>query len=104
MRSSFLCLSFAATFCLVVFNLNSSEATVPIAITGLGMAAPLMLSAAEVTTIAAVGLLAKAGALAAGIFGGKREAIEHEVTLEKLTLLEPDDCYKRIFCAARTGR
>ena len=108
MRSSYLCLSLVATLCLVIFNLDTSEATFAITLGTAGAAAmPVMLTAAEVTTIAAVGMLAKVGAVTAGILGGrkKRKAnIEEKITLEKLVLLEPDDCYKRIFCAASTGR
>ena len=97
MRSSFLRLSSISALCLVIFNMNTIEATFGITL------GTLALSAAQVTTIAAVAVLAKKGILVGSILG-KREVDEQEITLEKLTLLEPDDCYKRIFCAASTGK
>ena len=102
MCSSYLCLSFV-TLCLVIFNLGTSEATIQIQLGMAGQIIDVTLTAAQVTTIAALAVLSKTGAIVGGILG-KREADEQEINLEKLTLLEPDDCYKRIFCAASTGR
>merc|ERR1712128_32891 len=67
----------------------------------------LSLPAAQVSTIAALGVLAKLGGLGAGLLlsrRGKRQAGQEEITLEMLTNIEPDDCYKRVICAASTGK
>merc|ERR1712123_259049 len=67
----------------------------------------LSLPAAQVSTIAALGVLAKLGGLGAGLAlsrRGKRQAGQEEITLEMLTNIEPDDCYKRVICAASTGK
>merc|ERR1711892_971736 len=67
----------------------------------------LSLTAAQVSTIAALGVLAKLGGLGAGLAlsrRGRRQADKEEITLEMLTNIEPDDCYKRVICAATTGK
>ena len=60
----------------------------------------------QVSTIAALGVLAKVGA--AGLFllsrrRGKRAA-EEQLSLEQLAQLEVEDCYKRVICSAATGQ
>merc|ERR1712036_16562 len=53
------------------------------------------------------GSLAKLGELGAGLAlsrRGKRQVNQEEITLEMLTNIEPDDCYKRVICSASTGK
>merc|ERR1712083_790686 len=70
----------------------------------------LSLTAAQVTTLAALGVLAKIGGIGAGLLlarnrsRGKRQSDQEKITLEMLTNIEPDDCYKRVICSASTGK
>merc|ERR1711874_50440 len=56
----------------------------------------------------ALGVLAKLGGLGAGLAlsrrRGKRQVDQEEITLEMLTNIEPEDCYKRVICSASTGK
>ena len=106
MRPSSLCLSLLPVL-LVVFHLPADEATFALTLTSAAGATLLSLTAAQVSTIAALGVLAKLGGLGAGLAlsrRGRRQADQKEVTLEMLTTIEPEDCYKRVICAASTGK
>eukprot|EP00090_Calanus_glacialis_P041358 TRINITY_DN728_c0_g1_i5.p1 TRINITY_DN728_c0_g1~~TRINITY_DN728_c0_g1_i5.p1 ORF type:complete len:171 (-),score=49.99 TRINITY_DN728_c0_g1_i5:48-560(-) len=106
MRPSSLCLSLLPVL-LVVFHLPADEATFALTLTSAAGATLLSLTAAQVSTIAALGVLAKLGGLWAGLAlsrRGRRQADQEEVTLEMLTTIEPEDCYKRVICAASTGK
>merc|ERR1712046_321992 len=102
MRPSTLCLPLLSLL-LVAFNLPSSNSTFAITVAGLS------LTAAQVTTLAALGVLAKVGGIGAGLLArnrsrGKRQSDQEKITLEMLTNIEPDDCYKRVICSASTGK
>ena len=106
MRPSSLCLSLLPVL-LVVFHLPADEATFALTLTSAAGATLLSLTAAQVSTIAALGVLAKLGGLGAGLAlsrRGRRQADQEEITLEMLTNIEPEDCYKRVICAASTGK
>ena len=68
----------------------------------------LSLTAAQSTALAAVGLLgikAKLLAVALSRRRGKRSADDEEMpTIETFATLEVEDCYKRVICAASTGK
>merc|ERR1712086_876701 len=92
---------------LVVLHLPSDDATFAISLTSAAGVSLLSLTAAQVSSIAALGLLAKLGGLGAGLIfsrRGKRQADQEEINLEMLTNIEPEDCYKRVICAASTGK
>ena len=92
---------------LVVLHLPADDATFAISLTSAAGVSLLSLTAAQVSSIAALGLLAKLGGLGAGLVfsrRGKRQADREEITLEMLTNIEPEDCYKRVICAASTGK
>merc|ERR1712109_299440 len=110
MRPSTLCLPLLSLL-LVAFNLPSSNSTFAITVAGLS------LTAAQVTTLAALGVLAKVGGIGAGLLlarnrsrgarnrsRGKMQSDQEKITLEMLTNIEPDDCYKRVICSASTGK
>eukprot|EP00090_Calanus_glacialis_P041356 TRINITY_DN728_c0_g1_i2.p1 TRINITY_DN728_c0_g1~~TRINITY_DN728_c0_g1_i2.p1 ORF type:complete len:171 (-),score=49.06 TRINITY_DN728_c0_g1_i2:48-560(-) len=106
MRPSSLCLSLLPAL-LVVFHLPADDATFALTLTSAAGATLLSLTAAQVSTIAALGVLAKLGGLGAGLAlsrRGRRQADQEEITLEMLTNIEPEDCYKRVICAASTGK
>ena len=106
MRPSSLCLSLLPVL-LVVFHLPADEATFALTLTSAAGATLLSLTAAQVSTIAALGVLAKLGGLGAGLAlsrRGRRQADQEEITLEMLANIEPEDCYKRVICAASTGK
>ena len=106
MRPSSLCLTLLPLL-LVVFHLPADEATFALTLTSAAGATLLSLTAAQVSTIAALGVLAKLGGLGAGLAlsrRGRRQADQEEITLEMLTNIEPEDCYKRVICAASTGK
>eukprot|EP00090_Calanus_glacialis_P041357 TRINITY_DN728_c0_g1_i4.p1 TRINITY_DN728_c0_g1~~TRINITY_DN728_c0_g1_i4.p1 ORF type:complete len:171 (-),score=47.67 TRINITY_DN728_c0_g1_i4:48-560(-) len=106
MRPSSLCLSLLPVL-LVVFHLPADEATFALTLTSAAGATLLSLTAAQVSTIAALGVLAKLGGLGAGLAlsrRGRRQADQEEITLEMLTNIEPEDCYKRVICGASTGK
>ena len=106
MRPSSLCLTLLPVL-LVVFHLPADEATFALTLTSAAGATLLSLTAAQVSTIAALGVLAKLGGLGAGLAlsrRGRRQADQEEITLEMLTNIEPEDCYKRVICAASTGK
>merc|ERR1712243_45912 len=80
----------------------------------------ITLTGAQVAGIAGLALLTKAAGLAAGVLvgralssssssrsrsRGRREVGENTVdqTLEMLSELEPEECYKRVLCAVETG-
>merc|ERR1719322_2210350 len=82
MRSSSLCLALVPAL-VFLFNLPTTSSTFA-----------LTLTAAQVSTIAALGVLAKLGGLGAGLAlsrRGKRQVDQEEITLEMLTNIEPDD-------------
>merc|ERR1739838_272742 len=92
---------------IVLLQVPADEATFALTLTSAAGATLLSLTAAQVSTIAALGVLAKLGGLGAGLAlsrrRGKRQAGQEEITLETLSNIEPDDCYKRVLCAASTG-
>merc|ERR1711935_523828 len=100
-------------FALVVLAMMSqmprTDSTFAIAVTGAAGASILSLTAAQVTGIAALGVLVKAKALLAGFLltrnRGRRSA-ESGITLslEGLVEFEKEHCYKRSFCYAATGQ
>merc|ERR1712123_447634 len=102
MRPSIVCLPL-----LSLLLVPGDEATFALTLTSAAGATLLSLTAAQVSTIAALGVLAKLGGLGAGLAlsrRGRRQADKEEITLEMLTNIEPDDCYKRVICAASTGK
>merc|ERR1711892_354897 len=106
MRPSSICLTLLPVL-LVVLHLPADDATFAISLTSAAGVSLLSLTAAQGSSIAALGLLAKLGALGAGLVfsrRGKRQADQEEITLEMLTNIEPEDCYKRVICAASTGK
>ena len=92
---------------IVLLQVPADEATFALSITSAAGVALLSLTAAQVSSIALLGVLAKLGGLGAGLAlsrrRGKRQAGQEEMTLETLANIEPDDCYKRVLCAASTG-
>merc|ERR1740123_430300 len=106
MRPSFVCLPLLSLL-LILLLVPGDEATFALTLTSAAGATLLSLTAAQVSTIAALGVLAKLGGLGAGLAlsrRGKRQVDQEEITLEMLTNIEPDDCYKRVICAASTGK
>ena len=106
MRPSIVCLPILSLL-LVLLQVPGDEGTFALSITSAAGVSLLSLTAAQVSTIAALGVLAKLGGLGAGLLlsrRGKRQAGQEEITLEMLTNIEPDDCYKRVICAASTGK
>ena len=106
MRPSIVCLPILSLL-LVLLLVPGDEATFALTLTSAAGATLLSLTAAQVSTIAALGVLAKLGGLGAGLAlsrRGRRQADKEEITLEMLTNIEPDDCYKRVICAATTGK
>merc|ERR1711935_88973 len=87
MRPSSICLTLLPVL-LVVLHLPADDATFAISLTSAAGVSLLSLTAAQVSSIAALGLLAKPGGLGAGLIfsrRGKRQADQEEITLEMLT-------------------
>ena len=106
MRSSSLILALVPAL-VFLLNLPTTSSTFALTLTSAAGATILSLTAAQVSTIAALGVLAKLGGLGAGLAlsrRGKRQVDQEEITLEMLTNIEPDDCYKRVICSASTGK
>ena len=87
---------------------GSVESTIPLVV---GTAT--ILTAEQLSALVAIGLAVKAVTLKASLISavasrgrGRREAIaaEEELDIETLVVLEEEDCYKRIFCAAATDK
>merc|ERR1712008_347128 len=100
MRPSSICLTLLPVL-LVVLHLPADDATFAISLTSAAGVSLLSLTAAQVSSIAAL------GGLGAGLLlsrRGKRQADQEEITLEMLTNIEPEDCYKRVICSASTGK
>merc|ERR1712123_293648 len=99
MRPSIVCLPILSLL-LVLLQVPGDEGTFALSITSAAGVSLLSLTAA-------LEVLAKLGGLGAGLLlsrRGKRQAGQEEITLEMLTNIEPDDCYKRVICAASTGK
>merc|ERR1711990_97871 len=96
--------SLLSTALLLLLQVHQDEATVAVAI------GTLSLTAAQVTGIAALAILTKLSAAATGLLVSRltkrsvTEELELEVTLKMLAEMEPEHCYKRIICAANTGK
>ena len=122
MRSSVFSLPFLAALILLL-QVQPDEATIALTI---GATA---LTASQVTALAGFGILAKLSGVVGGIllsraasggssrrqsrygrYRGRRaaeaevEEVEMDATLRLLTEMEPEHCYKRIICAAQTGK
>ena len=123
MRSSVLSLPVLTTALLLLLQVHQDEATIALTI-GAGAGA-LALTAGQVTALAGLGVLAKLSGVVGGIllsrggsrrqsrYGGRRyrgrrsaevEELEISATLSMLTEMEPEQCFKRIICAAQTGK
>merc|ERR1711930_39347 len=120
MRVSVCSLPVLSTALILLLQVHQDMATIPITI-GAGATA-IALTAPQVTGIAALAILTKLGGIAGGLLlsralsnrgssgrrYGKRsvegEEVELDVTLKLLTDMEPEHCYKRIICAANTGK
>ena len=112
-------------FVLLVFlQVQEEEATFAIAIPA------ITLTATQFTALAAFGALAKLGGIGAGLalasggssrssssrssgyrrythrhsHRGRRDSDEEKITLEKLSTIEPENCFKMVFCATSTGK
>ena len=101
---------------MVVLIVPRTDATITgLTIAGLTFSAvPITLTTTQLAAVAGVGLLGKAaGFLGASLLSqrtsrrrGKRDVesdVKIDSTLEMLVEVEPEDCYKRILCAASTG-
>merc|ERR1712066_1034423 len=117
MRVSVCSLPVLSTALILLLQVHQDMATIPITI-GAGATA-IALTAPQVTGIA---ILTKLGGIAGGLLlsralsnrgssgwrYGKRsvegEEVELDVTLNMLVEMEPEHCYKRIICAANTGK
>merc|ERR1711930_18063 len=118
MRVSVCSLPVLSTALILLLQVHQDMATIPITI-GAGATA-IALTAPQVTGIAALAILTKLGGIAGGLLlsralsnrgssgrrYGKRsvEGEELDVTLNMLVEMEPEHCYKRIICAANTGK
>ena len=115
MRSSVLSLPVLSTALILLLQVHQDEATFPLTI------GALTLTAGQVTALAGLGALAKLSGVVGGILlsraangGGRRryrgrrsaevEDIEMEATLNMLTAIEPEQCFKRVICATQTGK
>merc|ERR1712106_961055 len=107
---------------LLLLQVQQEEATFALAIPAFS------LTATQVTALAAFGALAKLGGDGAGLalrgdsgrsssrrpksrrpmyrhnHRGRREANQVDLSLEKLTINEPENCFKMVFCAVSTGQ
>merc|ERR1712001_781577 len=124
MRSSVLSLPVLSTALILLLQVHQDEATFALTISA-GTGA-LALTAGQGTALAGLGVLAKLSGVVGGIllsragsrsgrqsrgrryYRGKRSAeveeLEIDVTLNMLTETEPEQCFKRIICAAQTGK
>ena len=119
MRSSVLSLPLLSTALILLLQVQQDEATFPLTI------GALTLTSAQVTALAGLGVLAKVSGVVGGLllsraasrrqsrYGGRRyrgrrsaevEDLEIEVTLNLLIETEPEQCFRRIICAAETGQ
>ena len=120
MRSSVLSLPLLSTALILLLQVQQDEATIPLTI------GALTLTSAQVTALAGFGVLAKLSGVVGGLllsraanrrqssrYGGRRyrgrrsaevEDLEIEATLNLLIETEPEQCFKRIICAAETGQ
>ena len=110
MNRSHLNILFAVSPLLVfVLHVPHVSATVPLVV---GTAT--VLTAEQITALLAIGLAIKAVTLKAALIAGAtrrgrgrraaEDAAEEIFDIETLVELEEEDCYKRIFCAAGTGK
>merc|ERR1739838_63684 len=107
---------------LLLLQVQQEEATFALAIPAIS------LTATQVTALAAFGALAKLGGIGAGLalrgdsgrsssrrpksrrpmyrhtHRGRREANQVDLSLEKLAINEPENCFKMVFCAVSTGK
>merc|ERR1719347_2112557 len=87
---------------------QKTDSTFAITATTAAGATVLSLTAAQVTGIAALGVLVKAKALLAVALiarsRGRRSVGPSTLSLEGLVSLESEHCYKRSFCYAATGK
>lgn len=109
------------TALLLLLQVHQDEATIALTI-GTGTTA-LALTAGQVTALAGLGVLAKLSGVVGGIllsraasgrqsryrrYRGRRSAevedAEISATLTMLTEMEPEQCFKRVICAAQTGK
>ena len=114
---------------ILLLQVHQNEATFPVAITTAAGGIAL-LTAADVTAVAGLAVLTKLSGVVGGVLlsralssrsssgtsprmshgrrYGKRSAeaeeIEIDVALNMLSEMEPEHCYKRIICAASTGK
>merc|ERR1711981_337334 len=122
MRVSVCSLPVLSAALILLLQVHQDMATIPITIGAVGAAGTIALTAPQVTGIAALAILTKLGGIAGGLLlsralsnrgssgrrYGKRsvegEEVELDVTLNMLVEMEPEHCYKRIICAANTGK
>merc|ERR1719347_1912198 len=95
---------------LALFNqVPTVDSTFAISAATAGGTAILSLTAAQVTGIAALGALAlSAKTLLAAVLGsrrrGRRSLVPSTISLEDLVSFESENCYRRSFCYAATGK
>merc|ERR1711981_464138 len=112
MRVSVCSLPVLSTALILLLQVHQDMATIPITIGAVGAAGTIALTAPQVTGIAALAILTKLGGIAGGLLlsralsnrgsSGRRygkRSVEGEVVE-----MEPEHCYKRIICAANTGK
>merc|ERR1711981_100841 len=114
MRVSVCSLPVLSTALILLLQVHQDMATIPITIGAVGAAGTIALTAPQVTGLAALAILTKLSGIAGGLLisralgrRGKRsveEDAELDVTLNMLTEMEPEHCYKRVICAANTGK
>merc|ERR1712203_6082 len=126
MRFSVCSLPVLSTALILLLQVHQDMATFPITIGAVGAAGTIALTAPQVTAIAGLAVLTKIAGVAGGLLlsralanrggsrrGGRRygkrsvqeeEELELEVTLKMLSEMEPEHCYKRVICAANTGK
>ena len=125
MRFSVLSLPVLSVALILLLQVHQDEATFALTI-GTGATA-LALTAGQVTALAGLGVLTKLSGVVGGVLlsralqsrsssrsrshgrrYGKRSAqaeeVEIDVALNMLSEMEPEHCYKRIICAASTGK
>ena len=107
---------------LLLLQVQQEEATFALAIPAIS------LTATQVTALAAFGALAKLGGIGAGLalrgdsgrsssrrpksrrpiyrhtHRGRRETNQVDLSLEKLAINEPENCFKMVFCGVSTGK
>ena len=105
-----------STALILLLQVQEDEATFPITIGALALTAP------QVTGLATLAILTKLSAVAGGLLatnlsnrgnrGGRRrgkrsvqvENLEMEMFIRMLSEMEPEHCFKRVICAATTGK